>query len=74
MPSTRTSRPSASVLITSTVLPLMLVKTSPGFVAPPPGRFSVHGATAMTLTFGLRVPIAVMAAMTDAAPVMSAFM
>src|SRR5437867_3941217 len=70
----RTSRPSASVLITSTVFPLMLVKTSPGFVAPPPGRFSVHGATPSTFTSGFRRPMAASAAMTLAAPVMSAFM
>ena len=74
MPSTRTSRPSASVLITSTVRPLIALKTSPGLVAPPPGRFSVHGATAMTFAFMPSFAMAATAAITDAAPVMSAFM
>ena len=58
----------------SLVFPLMLVKTSPGFVAPPPGRFSVHGATPSTFTSGFRRPMAASAAMTLAAPLMSAFM
>src|SRR5437773_1563423 len=53
---------------------LVAVKTSPGLVAPPPGRFSVHGATPMTFTLSPSFPIAASAAMTEAAPVMSAFM
>ena len=60
--------------MTSTVLPLIEVNTSPGLVAPPPGRFSVHGAMPMTFAFRPSLPIAASAAMTDAAPVMSAFM
>ena len=42
-PSPRISRPSASVLITSTVLPLAPVRMSPGLIARPPGMFSVVG-------------------------------
>src|SRR5882672_5659902 len=38
--SARTSRPSASVLRTSTVLPFMILRMSPGRRAPPPGMFS----------------------------------
>ena len=46
--SPRISRPSASVLITSTVLPSALRSTSPGLNARPPGMFSVVGTTPMT--------------------------
>ncbi len=53
--------------------PLMLVKTSPGFVAAPPGRFSVQGATAMTFALIFRDATAAIAAMTAAAPLMSIF-
>src|SRR5437867_3294260 len=38
--SAMTSRPSAYVLPTSTVLPFMIFRTSPGRMAPPPGMFS----------------------------------
>jgi hypothetical protein len=41
--SARISRPSASVLSTSTVLPLRIFKTSPGRIAPPLGMFSTSG-------------------------------
>ena len=37
-----TSRPSASVLITSTVVPPRIVITSPSFIAVPDGMLSVH--------------------------------
>ncbi len=57
----------------SIVRPFMAETTSPGFVALPPGMFSVHGAIATTFTRGLSLAIAPMAAITDAAPVMSAF-
>ena len=42
-PSARISRPSASVLSTSTVLPLRIVSTSPTRVASPPVMLSVIG-------------------------------
>ena len=45
-PSPRISRPSASVLITSTVLPSALFRMSPGLMARPPGMFSVAGTIA----------------------------
>ncbi len=41
--SARISRPSASVLSTSTVLPLRIVSTSPGRIALPLGMFSTSG-------------------------------
>ena len=37
-----TRRPSASVLMTSTVLPPRIVSTSPSFIAVPDGMLSVH--------------------------------
>ena len=46
--SPRISRPSASVLMISTVLPLAPRTTSPGRIAVPPGMFSVVGMTPMT--------------------------
>ena len=46
--SPRMSRPSASVLMTSTVLPDALFSTSPGLMARPPGMFSAIGMTPMT--------------------------
>ena len=42
-PSASTSRPSASVLSTSTVLPLRIRSTSPTRVASPPVMLSVAG-------------------------------
>ncbi len=43
--SARISLPSASVLLTSTVLPLSWVMMSPGRIAPPLGMFSTAGTT-----------------------------
>ena len=40
--SAMTRRPSASVLITSTVVPPRMVMTSPSFIAVPDGMLSVH--------------------------------
>src|SRR3990172_832073 len=54
MASARTRRPSASVLITSIVLPFIAVTTSPGLVAAPEGMFSVVGTRAVTLTGAFR--------------------
>ena len=54
-------------------MPSIAVTTSPGFVALPPGIFSVHGAIAVTLISGLIAEMASIAAITDAAPVISAF-
>ena len=42
--SARISRPSASVLVISTVLPSNIVSTSPGRMAAPDGMFSAIGA------------------------------
>jgi len=42
------SRPSASVFCTSTVFPESVFTISPGFIARPPGMFSVAGTTPMT--------------------------
>ena len=72
-PSARMRRPSASVLRTSTVLPLRILRTSPGLMARPPGMFSVVGTKAMTF---VRTPAARrtdIAPMTAAAPDMSVF-
>ena len=41
-PSASTSRPSASVLWISTVVPLRMVRTSPSFIALPEGMLSVQ--------------------------------
>ena len=49
-----TSRPSASVLITSTVWPDMVVTTSPGRWALPSGMFSTSPQTPTTLALALR--------------------
>jgi len=67
------SRPSASVLSTSTVLPLRMRRMSPGRVAFPPGMFSVTGASATTRTGSLRSRAAARHAKTVAAPIMSYF-
>ena len=72
--SARTSRPSASVLSTSTVLPLRKRMTSPGFCAWPPGRFSVAGTKAVTSTGRPRRAAAATAPITAAPPAMSYFM
>ena len=47
-PSAITSRPSASVLSTSTVVPLRMVSTSPSFIAEPDGMLSVQQRYAVT--------------------------
>ena len=49
-PSARTSRPSASVLSTSTVVPSRIRTTSPGRVARPDGMLSAMQSHAVTLT------------------------
>lgn len=72
-PSARTNLPSASVLRTSMVLPLRVVRTSPGFVAVPLGMFSVHGAIPRTLTLTPAALQAPSTAITTAAPLMSSF-
>ena len=72
-PSARTSRPSASVLRTSMVAPLRMVRTSPGLRAAPPGMFSVMGAMAVTRTGTPSSAQAAMAPSTIAAPLMSVF-
>jgi len=60
-------------LITSIVRPFIARTTSPGFVALPEGMFSVHGAIASTFSFAPSRASAHAAAITVAAPVMSAF-
>ena len=72
-PSPSTSRPSASVLITSTVFPLALLRMSPGLIARPPGMFSVAGTTPITRIGALSSAIARMAQATAAPPAMSSF-
>src|SRR2546430_1792767 len=73
MPSDRTRRPSASVLMISMVLPPEPVTTSPGLIALPDGMFSVVGTMPMTLILGLSSAIASMAPTTAAPPPMSDF-
>src|SRR2546426_336635 len=70
----RMSRPSASVLMISMVLPRWLLTTSPGFTAVPDGRFSVAGIRPTTFAFGLSAPRTSNAPSTAAAPDMSYFM
>ena len=72
--SARTSRPSASVLSTSTVLPPYIVRTSPGRVAEPETMFSAMGTNVDTFTGSLSAAIARVAWTTAAAPAMSHFM
>ncbi|TMC12241.1 MAG: hypothetical protein E6J41_03515 [Chloroflexi bacterium] len=69
--SARTSRPSASVLRTSTVRPEALVHTSPGRWAAGPGMLSVAATTAMTSSGRRLAAITSIAASTAAAPPMS---
>ena len=71
--SIRTSRPSASVFSTSTVLPLAAVSTSPGRIDDPDSMFSAMGANVDTLTGSPSRAIANVAWMTVAAPAMSHF-
>jgi hypothetical protein len=68
------SRPSASVLLISTVVPSIDVSTSPSLYARPETRFSQHAATACTSCSHPSVAIASIAEMTAAAPDMSTFM
>src|SRR6266545_2338835 len=68
-----TSRPSASVFSTSTVLPPYMVSTSDGRMAAPDGMFSAIAAYAVTWTGSPSRAIAMVAPTTAAAPPMSAF-
>ena len=69
-----TSRPSASVLSTSTVVPPYIVSTSPGRIAVPETMFSAIGANVVTLIGSPSRAIASVAWITAAAPAMSDFM
>ena len=71
--SPRMSRPSASVLFTSTVRPEAPRRMSPGLVALPPGMFSVIGTTAMARIGSFCSAIDRSAATTVAPPAMSSF-
>ncbi|CAM5480403.1 hypothetical protein STANM309S_05988 [Streptomyces tanashiensis] len=71
--SARTSRPSASVFRTSTVLPLYMRRTSPGRVAEPDGMFSARASQPVTLTSRPRRAAATTEENTAAAPLMSHF-
>src|SRR5437867_6029585 len=64
----RISRPSASVLMISIVLPERLRITSPGLTAVPDGRFSVAGISPTTLILGLSRPSVSNVPSTAAAP------
>ena len=68
------SRPSASVLLISTVLPSSERMTSPSLYELPDGMFSVHAASACTSTASFSSAAAATAASTAAAPAMSVFM
>ncbi len=56
------------------VLPLRVVRTSPGLMADPPGMFSVNGVMAVILIREPRAAAASTAPSTAAAPPMSVFM
>ncbi len=71
--SASTSRPSASVLLTSIVLPLDALTMSPGLTERPLGRFSVAPTTATSLTGSRRRATAATASITAAPPDMSNF-
>ena len=71
--SARTSRPSASVLRTSTVLPFMIFRTSPGRMAPPPGMFSAIPMRPTTSARGASSGRILSVARTAADPAMSHF-
>ena len=71
--SARISRPSASVLSTSTVVPPYIVSTSPGRIAEPDTMFSAIGTKVVTLTGSPSAAIASVAWTTAAAPAMSLF-
>ncbi len=68
-----TSRPSASVLRTSTVLPPRAVSTSPSLVADPDGMLSVHISQPVTAVRHPNSRSAVIAPNTAADPAMSIF-
>ncbi len=72
-PSAITSRPSASVLSTSTVVPLRIRRTSPSFIAEPDGMLSVQQRYAVTAHRTPSARRAVIAPRIAAAPVMSFF-
>src|SRR5450759_3907624 len=67
------SRPSASVLMMSTVFPFIARTTSPGRDAPGPGMFSTAGAIARSGTPGASLAAVTAAASTVHAPVLSIF-
>jgi hypothetical protein len=67
------SRPSASVLFTSIVLPFIAVTMSPGLTERPLGMFSVAGTTAVMRAGRPSAAIAPIASMTAAPPDMSNF-
>ena len=67
------SRPSASVFITSIVLPFLIFNTSPGLDASPPSMLSVMGKYPLTLILGAKEESADIAPITAAAPPMSVF-
>ena len=69
-----TSRPSASVLRTSTVVPPYIVSTSPGRIDEPDTMFSAIGANVVTLRGSPSRAMASVAWTTAAAPAMSDFM
>ena len=62
------------MLLISTVVPSIEVRTSPSLYARPETRFSQHAAMACTSTGAPSVAIASIAEMTAAAPDMSTFM
>ena len=68
------SRPSASVLVTSTVVPPYIVSTSPGRIAAPEIMFSAIGAYVVTAIGSPSWAMTKVACTTAAAPAMSYFM
>ena len=68
-----TRRPSASVLVTSTVVPSNIVMTSLGRWASAPGMFSASASHAVTRIGSARCAAVTMAPSTVAAPAMSDF-
>ena len=71
--SASTSRPSASVLETSTVVPSYVVSTSPGRNEAPPTMFSASAAKPLTRTGSWSRAMVSTAWTTAAAPAMSSF-
>ena len=72
--SARTRRPSASVLMISTVWPESVSTMSPGRWARPSGMFSTSPIAPTTFAFALREASACISPTTQAAPAMSPFM